>query len=89
MLAAFEEEATDRDGRPLPTLVYSVPERLSSLLYTMSGRAVFSDEAADRIRDMGDEVHRFYFEFAVDGKPYVVDVAVRLSVVMDTLEGVP
>ena len=89
MLAAFEDEATDIDGRPLPTLTFSAPERVSSLLYTMSGRAVFSDEAADRIRDRGDEVHRFYFEFAVDGKPYVVDVAVRLSVVMDTLEGVP
>ncbi len=89
MLAAFEDEATDLEGRPLPTLIYSVPQRLQSLLYTMSGRAVFTDEAADRIRGMREEVHRFYFEFAVDGKPYVADVAVRLDVVMDTTEGVP
>ena len=89
MLAASEEEARDQDGRPMPTLVFSVPEKLSSLLYTMSGRAVFTDEAADRIRQMRDEVHRFYFEFAVDGRPYVADIAVRLDVVMDTTEGVP
>lgn len=89
MLAAFEDEATDRDGRPLPTLTFTAPQRVSSLLYTMSGRAVFSEEAADRIRGMRDEVHRFYFEFAVDGKPYVADIAVRLDVVMDTTEGVP
>ncbi len=89
MLTAFEDEATDHDGRPLPTLTYTVPERLSGLLYTMSGRAVFTEDAAERIRSMGEEVHRFYFEFAVDGKPYVVDIAVRLDVVMDTTEGVP
>ncbi len=89
LLAAAEEEATDNNGRPLPTLGFTVPERLSGLLYTMSGRAVFSEEAADRIRGMRDEVHRFYFEFAVDGKPYVADIAVRLDVVMDTTEGVP
>ncbi len=89
MLSAFEDEATDHEGRPLPTLTFSAPERLSRLLYTMSGRAVFTEEAAERIRSMGDEVHRFYFEFSVDGKPYVADIAVRLDVVMDTTEGLP
>ena len=89
MLAASEGEATDQEGRPLPTLVYIVPDDLEGLVYTMSGRVVFSDEAADYIRSTRDVVHRFYFEFAVDGKPYVADVAFRLDVVMDTTEGVP
>lgn len=89
LLHAFEDEAYDRDGRPMATLTYAVPDDLTGLLYTMSGRVVFSEDAAERIRNSEDTVHRFYFEFAVDGRPYVADVAVRLDVVMDTTEGVP
>ncbi len=89
MLAAFEDEAFDSEGRPLPTLIYIVPDRLQNLLYTMSSAVIFTDEAADRIRSMRDEVHRFYFEFAVDGKPYVADIAIRLDVVMDVAVAVP
>ena len=89
LLSAFEDEAFDNEGRPMATLVYVVPEDLQALVYQMSGRVVFSDEAADYIRSTRDVVHRFYFEFAVDGKPYVADLAFRLDVVMDTTEGVP
>ena len=89
LLPAFEDEAHDRDGRPMATLIYVVPDDLAGLLYTMSGRTVFTEDAEDRIRNMRDVVHRFYFEFAVDGKPYVADLAFRLDVVMDTTEGVP
>lgn len=89
LLGASEDEAFDREGRPMATLIFDVPEDMEGLLYTMSGRTVFSDEAVDYIRSTREVVHRFYFEFAVDGKPYVADVAFRLDVVMDTTEGVP
>ncbi len=89
LLSAFEDEAFDHEGLPLPTLIYVVPDDLEGLVYQMSGRVVFSDEAADYIRSTRDVVHRFYFEFTVDGKPYVADLAFRLDVVMDTTEGVP
>ncbi len=89
ILGAYVDEAFDQEGRPMPTLIYFVPDELQGILYTMSGRIVFPDEAADYIRSTRDVVHRFYFEFAVDGKPYVADVAFRLDVVMDTTEGVP
>ena len=89
MLDAFEDEAYDQEGRPMATLLYIVPDELEALVYQMSGRVVFPDESADYIRSTRDVVHRFYFEFAVDGKPFVADVAFRLDVVMDTTEGVP
>ncbi len=89
LLGAFEDEAYDQQGRPMATLTYIVPDDLQGLVYTMSGRVVFTDEAADYIRSTRDVVHRFYFEFAVDGRPYVADVAFRLDVVMDTTVGVP
>ncbi len=89
LLGTFVDETVDRNGQPVPTLNYIMPEKLHALVYTMSNSVVFTEEAADRIRTMRDEVHRLYFEFAVDGQPYVADIAVRLDVVMDVTEGIP
>ena len=87
LLSTRDAMVSDREGRMIPAIHFTLPEQLDGLI--APDDTTLRSPSADRIRAMKDDVHRLYFEFAVDGAPHVVDVAFRLDVGTDWDVAVP
>lgn len=87
MLATRDAAVSNREGQKIPAIHFTLPEQLDGLI--APDDTTLRSQSADRIRAMKDDVHRLYFEFAVDGTPHVVDVRFRLDVGTDWDVAVP
>ena len=87
MLATRDAEVSNMEYERIPAIHFTLPEILDGLI--APDDTTLRSRSADRIRAMKDDVHRLYFEFAVDGAPYVVDVSFRLDVGADWDVAVP